>query len=65
MNNNIDYLQEPRVLLEARGLHKTYAGPQGAPDLHLLRGIHLTVHSGESVSIRGESGSGKTTCSMS
>lgn len=46
-------------ILTARGLAKTYLS--GSQRLHVLRGIDLDVAAGESVSIRGESGSGKST----
>ncbi|MBW8780570.1 MAG: ABC transporter ATP-binding protein [Verrucomicrobia bacterium] len=47
------------VILEARGLHKTYLS--GDRRLEVLRDVSLAVGRGESVSIRGESGSGKST----
>ena len=48
------------VVIEARALRRTYSGVSG-PDLHILRGIELTVRRGEAVAIIGASGSGKST----
>ena len=42
-------------LIEARGLH-TYYG-----DSHILHGIDLTIYRGETVSLIGRNGMGKTT----
>jgi len=47
------------ILLEARRLEKSFPGPEGA--ISVLHGIDFTLRVGESVSIRGESGSGKST----
>jgi ABC-type polar amino acid transport system ATPase subunit len=47
--------QQPRPMIEVEGLHK-YFGP-----LHVLRGIDLSVATGEVVCIIGPSGSGKST----
>ena len=46
--------------LEARRLRRTYTGVSG-PDLHILRGVDLTLKRGEAVAIVGASGSGKST----
>jgi predicted ABC-type transport system involved in lysophospholipase L1 biosynthesis ATPase subunit len=46
-------------VLSARGLARTYLS--GSQRLHVLRSVDLDVAEGESVSIRGESGSGKST----
>ncbi len=46
-------------LVELTGLTKTLTG-QGEPR-HILDGVNLTVHSGESVAVLGRSGSGKST----
>lgn len=45
-------------MVEIKELYKTYYS--GTP-LHVLKGINLTVHDGELVSIMGASGSGKST----
>ncbi len=47
-------------LLEARGLAKSYALP-GQPPLQILKGIDLSIGTGELVTVIGASGSGKTT----
>lgn len=49
----------PRPVLEGRALEKTYLS--GSRRLQVLSGVDLKVHPGESVSIRGESGTGKST----
>ncbi|MEX0775588.1 MAG: ABC transporter ATP-binding protein [Phycisphaeraceae bacterium] len=46
-------------ILSARGLHKHYR--MGDEDLHVLRGIELTVKHGEWLAVLGASGSGKST----
>jgi lipoprotein-releasing system ATP-binding protein len=49
---------EPTV--EARGLEKGFIGGDGS-SLHILRGIDLSVGTGEAVAITGASGAGKST----
>lgn len=49
----------PPAILTARGLTKSF--PSGDARIEVLRGVDLDVRAGESVSIRGESGSGKST----
>ena len=46
------------VVLETRGLRKTYVGKVTVPVLH---GIDLRIHASEFVAIMGQSGSGKST----
>ena len=46
------------VVLNCRGLQKTYQGPQPVPVLH---GVDLDIHAGERIAIMGRSGSGKST----
>ena len=50
---------EPRVLLEAREVHKSYT--LGQRTLEVLRGLSLTVRRGEFLALRGASGAGKST----
>jgi lipoprotein-releasing system ATP-binding protein len=50
--------QAPPVVIEARGLQKTYFGKVAVPVLH---GIDLRIRAGEFVAIIGQSGSGKST----
>ena len=49
-----------RCVLEACKVSKTFDGPDGSR-IEVLRGTDLQVYSGTSLSIRGESGSGKST----
>jgi putative ABC transport system ATP-binding protein len=46
-------------MLKISNLHKSY--PIGDSSLHVLKGINLSVDSGEMVAIMGSSGSGKST----
>lgn len=46
-------------MLKIQELHKSY--PMGKSSLHVLKGINLSVESGEMVAIMGSSGSGKST----
>ena len=52
-------IPSPDAIFEARGLCKNYLS--GERRLEVLRGVDLAVAPGESVSIRGESGTGKST----
>ena len=47
------------MMLQAINIHKTYS--HAAKSLHVLRGINLTIDSGEVLSIVGPSGAGKST----
>ena len=47
-------------LIELSDIRKAYGGGD-APEVHVLRGIDLSIHAGEFVAIVGASGSGKST----
>jgi macrolide transport system ATP-binding/permease protein len=47
-------------LIELSDIRKAYGGGE-APEVHVLRGIDLSIHAGEFVAIVGASGSGKST----
>ncbi len=49
----------PDPVIKATDIHKHFV--QGEQDLHILRGINLTVNQGERIAIVGLSGSGKST----
>ncbi len=46
------------IVLQAKDLHKSYKTPD---NLHILKGIDLTLKRNESIAIMGSSGAGKTT----
>lgn len=53
-----------REVAAARGLHRTFADVEGDEDgqeIHVLRGVDLTIRAGDTVSIVGPSGAGKST----
>ncbi|BAN48024.1 MacB family efflux pump subunit [Metapseudomonas resinovorans] len=52
-------MSEPLIQLE--GIRKRYGGDNGAPQTDVLRGVSLSIRTGEFVAIVGTSGSGKST----
>ena len=48
-----------KVVLQASDLHKRFQ--EGPLDVHVLRGVDIAVHEGETLAIVGASGSGKST----
>lgn len=54
-----DPANEPRVLLRARGVEKSYR--MGGGRLDVLKGVDLDVHEGEILAVLGKSGCGKST----
>jgi len=50
-------------VIAARGLHKRFTEGSGSSrlDVHVLRGVDLDVHAGETLAVVGASGSGKST----
>ena len=49
-----------QFVLEARNVYKQFSAPDGSM-IEVLRGVDLAVKTGESISLRGQSGSGKST----
>lgn len=52
-------MTKQKTLLEAKGIYKSYA--LGSDRIEVLKGISLSIKTGEFVSIMGKSGSGKST----
>jgi lipoprotein-releasing system ATP-binding protein len=60
MNNPAEHASVNKtVVLEARGIHKTFV--QGSKKIRVLRGIDLELGTGSSLAIVGASGAGKST----
>ncbi|UTL89022.1 dipeptide ABC transporter ATP-binding protein [Pseudomonas fluorescens] len=53
-------VDEQPVVLEARGLHKAFVGPDGQPR-QVLNDVSLQLRAGQTLGVVGESGSGKST----
>ena len=60
MSENAENSGAAAPVLEAVGIRKSFASPDGS-SIEILKGASLRVNEGESVSLRGESGAGKTT----
>lgn len=52
-------MEKKQPVLSAKNIAKSFVSPAGT--IEVLRDVNLDVHAGECVSIRGESGTGKTT----
>lgn len=51
-------------ILEVNGLKKVYSTRLGGNKVEALKNVNFSVSEGEYVAIMGESGSGKTLCSI-
>ncbi len=54
-------MSETNAVVELRGVRKTYFKPDGSVLVEALRGVDISIPSGQYVSIMGASGSGKST----
>jgi len=52
-------MDNPNTIIQASNLHRSFH--EAGRELHVLRGVDLTIHKGEWLSILGRSGSGKST----
>ena len=50
----------PTPLIDLQDIRKVYGGID-TPEVHVLKGVSLSIHAGEFVAIVGASGSGKST----
>lgn len=49
------------IVLQCENIHKKFKSKSGTEDLHILKGVDLSVKSAEMISIVGSSGCGKST----
>lgn len=54
-------MSTPSPVLRCEEIHKKFKSESGPEDLHILKGVNLSVASAEMISIVGSSGSGKST----
>lgn len=54
-------MDNSKIVLEAKNLHKSFPGGPDKDELHVLQGMNLEITEGSVTSIIGSSGSGKST----